>query len=111
MAKKSIVESTQWIRDNEIISAFFLTGEVTRINAAKVLFANAFVENSTNKKDSTAIKIKSISVSLYGYDTGAALARKFLDELLEEFGNDSNLLIVFYVQIMPDDFVMQLHRF
>ncbi|WP_250204508.1 cytosine permease, partial [Escherichia coli] len=26
------------------------------------------------------------------------------------FGNDSNLLIVFYVQIMPDDFVMQLHR-
>ncbi len=29
----------------------------------------------------------------------------------ENFGNDSNLLIVFYVQIMPDDFVMQLHRF
>ena len=27
------------------------------------------------------------------------------------WGNDSNLLIVFYVQIMPDDFVMQLHRF
>ncbi|EML4442087.1 TPA: membrane protein insertion efficiency factor YidD [Klebsiella pneumoniae] len=26
-------------------------------------------------------------------------------------GNDSNLLIVFYVQIMPDDFVMQRHRF
>ncbi|SQJ99496.1 indigoidine synthase A like protein [Escherichia coli] len=35
-------------------------------------------------------------------------------EYLETFGvpgNDSNLLIVFYVQIMPDDFVMQLHRF
>ncbi len=29
----------------------------------------------------------------------------------EQVGNDSNLLIVFYVQIMPDDFVMQLHRF
>ncbi len=28
-----------------------------------------------------------------------------------ESGNDSNLLIVFYVQIMPDDLVMQLHRF
>ncbi|VFS28361.1 Uncharacterised protein [Serratia liquefaciens] len=26
-------------------------------------------------------------------------------------GNDSNLLIVFYVQIMPYDLVMQLHRF
>ena len=31
--------------------------------------------------------------------------------LLNCEGNDSNLLIVFYVQIMPDDFVMQLHRF
>ncbi|ETX66437.1 hypothetical protein P834_09566 [Citrobacter freundii UCI 31] len=30
---------------------------------------------------------------------------------LSAIGNDSNLLIVFYVQIMPDDFVMQLHRF
>ncbi len=30
---------------------------------------------------------------------------------IKELGNDSNLLIVFYVQIMPDDFVMQLHRF
>ncbi|MDA6800288.1 hypothetical protein OSL48_24085, partial [Escherichia coli] len=28
----------------------------------------------------------------------------------DDSGNDSNLLIVFYVQIMPDDFVMQLHR-
>ncbi|WP_229390557.1 ATP-binding cassette domain-containing protein, partial [Klebsiella pneumoniae] len=26
---------------------------------------------------------------------------------LQSTGNDSNLLIVFYVQIMPDDFVMQ----
>ena len=24
-------------------------------------------------------------------------------------GDDSNLLIVFYVQIVPDDFVMQFH--
>ncbi len=30
---------------------------------------------------------------------------------ISRLGNDSNLLIVFYVQIMPDDFVMQLHRF
>ena len=41
--------------------------------------------------------------------------RHFTDEPISEAqreaGNDSNLLIVFYVQIMPDDFVMQLHRF
>ncbi len=36
---------------------------------------------------------------------------KFLKVGEKNYGNDSNLLIVFYVQIMPDDFVMQLHRF
>ncbi|WP_250391699.1 two-component system connector SafA [Escherichia coli] len=35
-----------------------------------------------------------------------------IDQLsISEMGSDSNLLIVFYVQIMPDDLVMQLHRF
>nr|WP_164544950.1 hypothetical protein [Escherichia coli] len=38
-------------------------------------------------------------------------AEERVKKLLEMGGNDSNLLIVFYVQIMPDDFVMQLHRF
>ncbi|SQC23272.1 Uncharacterised protein [Klebsiella pneumoniae] len=39
-------------------------------------------------------------------------AIKELTDLRQRFlGNDSNLLIVFYVQIMPDDLVMQLHRF
>ncbi|BEC85563.1 hypothetical protein VEE60_31640 [Escherichia coli] len=33
------------------------------------------------------------------------------DSAIDSPGDDSNLLIVFYVQIMPDDFVMQLHRF
>ncbi|BBR61394.1 Uncharacterised protein [Kluyvera ascorbata] len=36
---------------------------------------------------------------------------QFTDLFCWVLGNDSNLLIVFYVQIMPDDFVMQLHRF
>ncbi len=36
---------------------------------------------------------------------------KGLYYLTRDLGNDSNLLIVFYVQIMPDDLVMQLHRF
>ncbi|MFM3379098.1 DUF3164 family protein [Klebsiella pneumoniae subsp. ozaenae] len=46
----------------------------------------------------TAAKIKRDELSDF--------KRRAFDE-----GNDSNLLIVFYVQIMPDDFVMQLHRF
>ncbi len=42
-------------------------------------------------------------------DKGEAL--KLTNQSKNLPGNDSNLLIVFYVQIMPDDFVMQLHRF
>ncbi len=41
-------------------------------------------------------------------ETGCSIYGIYQDEY---GGNDSNLLIVFYVQIMPDDFVMQLHRF
>ena len=49
-------------------------------------------------------------------DTGTLAANNYIEYELrlwidENTGNDSNLLIVFYVQIMPDDFVMQLHRF
>ncbi|MDI4250529.1 hypothetical protein E7U94_17780, partial [Escherichia coli] len=45
-----------------------------------------------------------------GYDKQAMSdaikhARKETDKFIEVMGNDSNLLIVFYVQIMPDDFV------
>ncbi len=41
----------------------------------------------------------------------AKIVGPMITYLLPVMGNDSNLLIVFYVQIMPDDFVMQLHRF
>ena len=42
--------------------------------------------------------------------TRAENGARMLESVIDG-GNDSNLLIVFYVQIMPDDFVMQLHRF
>ncbi|MDZ3897170.1 hypothetical protein POX66_24215, partial [Escherichia coli] len=42
---------------------------------------------------------------------GIVVLRKSIrQKMAGNSGNDSNLLIVFYVQIMPDDFVMQLHR-
>ncbi len=44
-------------------------------------------------------------------DALKACLEKGVDINVTTAGNDSNLLIVFYVQIMPDDFVMQLHRF
>ena len=49
------------------------------------------------------------------HSENALILAKEMDALLLKLidvpGNDSNLLIVFYVQIMPDDLVMQLHRF
>ncbi|EOV10877.1 hypothetical protein WGA_02663 [Escherichia coli KTE40] len=53
----------------------------------------------------------SVSYNIYRmpYKSLPELTKKIIKEGL--VGNDSNLLIVFYVQIMPDDFVMQLHRF
>ena len=44
-------------------------------------------------------------------NTIEATAPGCFEVFIHNDGNDSNLLIVFYVQIMPDDFVMQLHRF
>ncbi len=53
----------------------------------------------------TYLKRSLKNLNLEGYDALRSAV------LMRTFGNDSNLLIVFYVQIMPDDFVMQLHRF
>ncbi len=49
--------------------------------------------------------------SLNGASSGARESCYYLPLRVLSYGNDSNLLIVFYVQIMPDDLVMQLHRF
>ncbi|WP_247155313.1 NAD(P)-binding domain-containing protein, partial [Escherichia coli] len=58
-----------------------------------------------------------INLARAGHQLHVTTIGPVADELLslgavsvETAGNDSNLLIVFYVQIMPDDFVMQLHR-
>ena len=45
------------------------------------------------------------------YNQYLCIEHIFNMQLIDKLGNDSNLLIVFYVQIMPDDLVMQLHRF
>ncbi len=53
----------------------------------------------------TCINQKGVDKYVSAYLVGDPL------EFGKKLGNDSNLLIVFYVQIMPDDLVMQLHRF
>ncbi|MEK8930295.1 LysR family transcriptional regulator, partial [Escherichia coli] len=51
-----------------------------------------------------------LKIRLFNRTTRSVSLTEAGSNLYERLGNDSNLLIVFYVQIMPDDFVMQLHR-
>ena len=75
--------------------------------------------NGNTKADRLAeLKIRSPSIQLIKFGAIGLNAIIFSPLLIAAdtgsqygTGNDSNLLIVFYVQIMPDDFVMQLHRF
>ena len=67
-----------------------------------------------NRSDTLVIKISAKWLREAGFEIGTGVTVKIPEGcmiLLADNGNDSNLLIVFYVQIMPDDFVMQLHRF
>ncbi len=71
-------------------------------------------ENQRREIESAGFKIKPQQIIEEHISGSAATSeRPGFNRLLARLkcGNDSNLLIVFYVQIMPDDFVMQLHRF
>lgn len=78
-AKKSGIEATPWLRDNPVIADMLVTGVDTRINSAKLRFKRFFERAKTN----SPVPIKIISISLFGYDVGATLARKFIDTLLD----------------------------
>ena len=79
-AKKSGIEATPWLRDNPVIADMLVTGVDTRINSAKLRFERFFERAKTN----SSVPIKLISISLFGYDVGATLARKFIDTLLDD---------------------------
>ncbi len=76
-------------------------------SALTLLLAGIF---SCGTCQATGAEVTSESVFNILNSTGAATDKSYLS-LNPDKGNDSNLLIVFYVQIMPDNFVMQLHRF
>ncbi len=79
-AKKASIEATPWLRDHPAIADMLVTGVDTRIASAKIRFQR-FYERA---KADCPVPIKLISVSLFGFDLGATLARKFLDSLLED---------------------------
>ncbi len=78
-----------------------------------IAFLSNIIDNcsvSSHQDSGDALK-RLVSYRDYLYSTPAELVDFTQGKILLQQGNDSNLLIVFYVQIMPDDFVMQLHRF
>ncbi|MGB7800547.1 hypothetical protein [Buttiauxella sp.] len=77
---KVSIESTPWLRDNKVMSAMFLTGVDTRVSSAKTRFEDFYEKNNNNN----ALPVKNISISIFGFDLGATLARKFIDDLLKD---------------------------
>jgi len=76
------------------------------------LTGHAFAATEIHKPDNNLEQLSKVSMSTHNSNpAGVESQIKEKAEELQASGNDSNLLIVFYVQIMPDDFVMQLHRF
>lgn len=76
--KKAGIEATPLLRDSEFIAYTELTGADTRLNSAKMRFVQSFEDALKNG----TVPVASISVSVFGFDLGGALAREFLDILL-----------------------------
>ncbi|MFZ4833758.1 hypothetical protein [Rouxiella sp. Mn2063] len=80
VVKRVSIEATPWLRDNPTVADMLVTGVDTRIFSAKLRFEHFF----ERIKSSSQVPVKLISVSLFGFDLGATLARKFIDMLLED---------------------------
>ncbi|EKF9486451.1 hypothetical protein ACUULL_000670 [Vibrio cholerae] len=80
VAKKVTLEALPALRDNPIVMEQFMTGIDARVDGAK----NGFKDQFTLLKSKNALPIKLIQVSVFGADLGGILARRFIDELLEE---------------------------
>lgn len=78
--KKASIEATPWIRDNPAVADMLVTGVDTRIASAKMRFER-FYERTNS---ASPVPVKLIYISLFGFDLGATLARKFLDSLLKD---------------------------
>ncbi|SQC17349.1 membrane protein [Klebsiella pneumoniae] len=72
---------------------------------------NRFIPEHFKKTLPLIAGLISISMGIFFVNKLHNLPPIALAIIVGTIGNDSNLLIVFYVQIMPDDLVMQLHRF
>ena len=77
-AKRALIEAAAPIRDNPIVTELLMTGIDARVDFAK----NRFRLDVDAVKKTNELPIKLIQISVFGADLGAALARRFIDELL-----------------------------
>lgn len=75
---RALLEAAEPIRDNPIVAELMMTGVDARVDLAK----NKFKESIALSKKENQLPIKLIQISVFGADLGAALARRFIDELL-----------------------------
>ncbi|EKF9638542.1 DUF2235 domain-containing protein [Vibrio cholerae] len=80
IAKKVTLEALPALRDNPMVMEQFMTGVDARIDGAKNIFRKRF----SILKAKNQLPIKLIQISVFGADLGGILARRFIDELLEE---------------------------
>ena len=78
-AKRAVVEAVAPIRDNPLVADLLMTGVDARVDFAK----SRFKKNVSASKELNQLPIKLIQVSVFGADLGAALARRFIEELLD----------------------------
>ncbi len=91
------------VSTNDVNKIYSISNELRRVLSA--ITALNFYQGDV---PSVMIRIQPENMSPFIIDISTG---EHDDYIIQTLGNDSNLLIVFYVQIMPDDFVMQLHRF
>ncbi|OSN01943.1 hypothetical protein AU510_17215 [Lonsdalea britannica] len=78
VVKRALIEAAAPIRDNPIVTELLMTGIDARVDLAK----NRFKLSVEEVKEINQLPIKLIQISVFGADLGAALARRFIDELL-----------------------------
>jgi len=80
IAKKVTLEALPALRDHPMVMEQFMTGVDARVDGAK----NSFKERFAYVTSQNQLPIKLIQISVFGADLGGILARRFIEELLEE---------------------------
>ncbi len=93
-----IADSVPAIRDSEISAAYLGTGFAARVEKAKLWFAKVVAQAKTDPRP-----LRTIRVSMFGFDRGGVAARKFANELIGKVCKNENGTLTYQgVQVQFD---------